>query len=441
MSSSSRSSAATSSAAKSGAAKSKTPPEFAKAKSAPVRAAIAVKAPAAAAAARRAAPPALPDKHDDDAAAGDDHDIDNPEDEDEDEDGDENEDGGEDDGDEAALSASAAALTLVDPAAAASKALRAVRRLVRGTKIHFTRAHIRDVVVASAHALGYRCVRPFRGSASNVVPDIVWVGMCCLKQNLFALSMCTVFIELYSCLFPASICILPCSSRAEASPLPVAEVRALEPRQRVNFFPGMKLCATKCEFSRIIKRMQSLFPGEFDFVPRTWSLPAENAEFRACARVKRRPQRRGRRRAGGAASASTSAAAKAAASSSNSESDNSNDSSDSDNSDGSGDGARPPPRTYIVKPDAGCGGDGIYLTSKAARIPADAACVVQEYLERPLLLNGLKFDLRVYVLLTSVAPLRYFVCREGLARMAVEPYQVSDGSEIEFSFQGLRPFQ
>jgi hypothetical protein len=211
---------------------------------------------------------------------------------------------------------------------------------------------------------------------------------------------------------------------AEASPLPVAEVRALAPRQRVNFFPGMKLCATKCEFSRIIKRMQALFPGEFDFVPRTWSLPAEDAEFRACARVKRRPQRRSR---------AAAAAAAAKASSSNSDSDDSNDSADSDNSGGSGDSESPPPRTYIVKPDAGCGGDGIYLTSKAARIPADAACVVQEYLERPLLLNGLKFDLRVYVLLTSVAPLRYFVCREGLARMAVEPYQVGiEKSHVTF---------
>jgi len=38
------------------------------------------------------------------------------------------------------------------------------------------------------------------------------------------------------------------------------------------------------------------------------------------------------------------------------------------------------------------------------------------------LLDGLKFDLRIYVLLYGVSPLRIFVYNEGLVRLATDAY-------------------
>lgn len=48
--------------------------------------------------------------------------------------------------------------------------------------------------------------------------------------------------------------------------------------------------------------------------------------------------------------------------------------------------------------------------------------VVQRYIANPFLLEGRKFDLRLYVVATSYDPVRLYLYREGLVRIASSPY-------------------
>ena len=83
---------------------------------------------------------------------------------------------------------------------------------------------------------------------------------------------------------------------------------------------------------------------------------------------------------------------------------------------------------WIIKPSNSSQGKGIYIIDSIKDVPLDEPCVVSEYIQNPLLINGLKFDLRLYVLVTSFEPLRVYIYEEGLARFASEPYTQSSMS-------------
>lgn len=58
-------------------------------------------------------------------------------------------------------------------------------------------------------------------------------------------------------------------------------------------------------------------------------------------------------------------------------------------------------------------------------------------MHKPYLIDGLKFDLRIYVLLAGVDPLRIFVYEEGLARFATEQYKAPRSENLENRFMHL----
>lgn len=55
------------------------------------------------------------------------------------------------------------------------------------------------------------------------------------------------------------------------------------------------------------------------------------------------------------------------------------------------------------------------------------------------MINGLKFDLRIYALLTCVDPLRLYIYDEGIVRFATEPYTLS-GDSLSNKFIHLTNF-
>ncbi|XP_007094571.2 tubulin polyglutamylase TTLL11 isoform X1 [Panthera tigris] len=162
---------------------------------------------------------------------------------------------------------------------------------------------------------------------------------------------------------------------------------------QVNKFPGMTEMVRKITLSRAVRIMQNLFPEEYNFYPRSWILPDEFQLFVAQVRMVK-----------------------------------------------DGDPSWKP--TFIVKPDGGCQGDGIYLVKDPSDIRLAGTlqsrpAVVQEYICKPLLIDKLKFDIRLYVLLKSLDPLEIYIAKDGLSRFCTEPYQEPNPKNLHHIFMHL----
>ncbi|KAL5005179.1 hypothetical protein ScPMuIL_018635, partial [Solemya velum] len=152
--------------------------------------------------------------------------------------------------------------------------------------------------------------------------------------------------------------------------------------QKINHFPGMSEICRKDLLARNLNRMMKMFPKEYSVFPKTWCLPADYGDFQAYTRQKKN-------------------------------------------------------KTYILKPESGCQGKGIWVTKNPKEVKAHEHMICQVYLNRPLLIDGFKFDLRIYVLITSCDPLRLYVFKDGLARFATNKYTEPNNNNVDNVYMHL----
>ncbi|GFT91901.1 tubulin polyglutamylase TTLL6 [Nephila pilipes] len=149
----------------------------------------------------------------------------------------------------------------------------------------------------------------------------------------------------------------------------------MKPFQRVNHFPGMKEICNKDLLCQNMKKMRKVLPKSYNFFPLSFCLPEEKRYLiKYCEKKK------------------------------------------SD--------------VFIIKPDRNSQGVGIDLVKGMPDVKMYRNVVCQKYICKPLLMERFKFDLRLYVLLTSVSPLRIYIYKEGIVRLATIPYKKPNASNM-----------
>ncbi|XP_072479621.1 tubulin polyglutamylase TTLL5 isoform X16 [Notamacropus eugenii] len=144
-------------------------------------------------------------------------------------------------------------------------------------------------------------------------------------------------------------------------------LRTLSEMQKVNHFPRSYELTRKDRLYKNIIRMQHTHGFKaFHILPQTFLLPAEYAEFCNSYSKDRGP--------------------------------------------------------WIVKPVASSRGRGVYLINSPNQISLEENILVSRYINNPLLIDDFKFDVRLYVLVTSYDPLVIYLYEEGLARFATVRY-------------------
>ena len=94
-------------------------------------------------------------------------------------------------------------------------------------------------------------------------------------------------------------------------------------------------------------------------------------------------------------------------------------------------------KIFIIKPECESQGKGIFLTKTWEDIDTKEHLVAQEYIDPPYLIDDLKFDLRIYVLLYGIDPMRIYQFNEGLARFATQTYKTPKRSNIKNVYMHL----
>ena len=152
---------------------------------------------------------------------------------------------------------------------------------------------------------------------------------------------------------------------------------------KVNRMPGTQVLCCKLKIARRHKEFRQKFGKQaFNFIPETFSLLDEREDVLQSMTVRKR-------------SLDTR--------------------SDSSNEEG-----KESKTVWIVKPIGLSRGRGIFLTDNPMDLPAKdnsgRGYLVQRYIAAPYLIRGRKFDLRVYLLITGVDPLKLYIYKDGFIR-------------------------
>jgi hypothetical protein len=124
---------------------------------------------------------------------------------------------------------------------------------------------------------------------------------------------------------------------------------ALQPHQHINHFPGIIELNRKVRMARRLGQMKARFPEAYGFVPDSWCLPMEETAVREAIRLEQAEGHREPNRSGGSGGSGVG------------------DGGDGD--EGTSAAASPPETVFIIKPDKGSQGKGIYLYSTSQPVP------------------------------------------------------------------------
>jgi tubulin polyglutamylase TTLL6/13 len=152
--------------------------------------------------------------------------------------------------------------------------------------------------------------------------------------------------------------------------------------QKLNHFPSMYQICRKNLLAKNLKKMERRYPIDYKITPKTWLLPYEYNELKAYITKKKVV-------------------------------------------------------SMIVKPEASAQGRGIFITRRLEDISPTEHYVVQRYMRSPYLIDDFKFDLRIYVLITSCDPLKIFIYKEGMVRFATEEWDIESGTNYDNLFMHL----
>ncbi|XP_072034688.1 polyglutamylase complex subunit TTLL1-like isoform X2 [Amphiura filiformis] len=99
-----------------------------------------------------------------------------------------------------------------------------------------------------------------------------------------------------------------------------------------------------------------------------------------------------------------------------------------------------PSSTWIMKPTGKARGIGIFLINRLSQLKkwsrdsktssfqapsAKESYIISRYIDNPLLIGGKKFDLRIYVLVTSYRPLKAYIYKMGFCRFCTVKYSAN----------------